>query len=191
MYFCLFFGVLIIGVAKSRKTEEDTTSLPSLSGEISGTAPANFLTKQLREVKENSGKTSYLDYILGLTCILITSWIASIVVVVTRFLKDIHFSLIMFHYGWIASLTLFLWLIIEQVTNPSSLFQDINIIWRLTLTQYNTEQYFILAVVATLNAVGMNLSTLAFQQEKSSFIALVAYIGVVYAFITDVAIFNV
>ena len=58
-------------------------------------------------------KVSGGAYIFGVVCIIIHAWCAATVVVATRFMKEIHFTVVMFHYGLISSLILIIWLIAE------------------------------------------------------------------------------
>jgi hypothetical protein len=44
----------------------------------------------------------------------------SLVGVITRKINEVHFSLMMFHYGWFASLTLALYLLFEWILNDAS-----------------------------------------------------------------------
>ena len=39
------------------------------------------------------------------------------VIILTRKMKDVHFTLVMFHYGFIASVILIVWLTIHYLTN--------------------------------------------------------------------------
>ena len=121
---------------------------------------------------------------IGLLCIFTTSWCAAIVVVLTRYLKEIHFSIMMFHYGWTASFVLMVWLIFEFIVWNNSFTNGFR------LFTYSLYQWLLLIVIAIFNALAMNLATIANQYEKASFVSLLMYALVVYAFIVDVAVFQ-
>ena len=51
------------------------------------------------------------QYFFGLACIFTTAMTYSFVGVITRYLREIHFSLMMFHYGWTASCMLLVYMV--------------------------------------------------------------------------------
>ena len=55
---------------------------------------------------------------------------------------------------------------------------------------YNGEQYFFMIALSIVNFVGLNCQTIALQNERSGFITLLGYIGLVYAFLGDLIIFD-
>ena len=71
--------------------------------------------------------TSY-EFVIGMSCILTTSIMYSLVSVLTQKLKSIHFSLMMFHYGWIASLMVFIYLTFEHLLlSDKSIFEPMRL----------------------------------------------------------------
>jgi drug/metabolite transporter (DMT)-like permease len=58
---------------------------------------------------------SKIEYLIGLSCILTTAFMYSFIGVITRRLREIHFSLMMFHYGWITSLILIIYLLFQPI----------------------------------------------------------------------------
>ena len=114
--------------------------------------------------------------------IFITAWCHSAVGVITRKLREIHFSLMMFHYGMFGTVLLSTWTLIEfgAFTKEDG----------LRIIQYSKEQYLLLFLTGILNAISLNFLTLAFQNDKSAFIASIGYIMLVYAFLTDVLYFK-
>lgn len=113
-----------------------------------------------------------------------TAWVYSIVGVITRLAKDIHFSVLMFHYAWSASLILIIYLAFEHVKNSESIMSTPR------LFKYSLKHNLLMVASALLNAFGMNLATIAWQAEKSSFIALIGYASVFYGFVVDVGVFG-
>lgn len=55
------------------------------------------------------------EYIFGAVMIFITAWAHSSVGVITRKLNHIHFSVMLFHYGVLATSLFFLWLVIDHL----------------------------------------------------------------------------
>ena len=92
-------------------------------GCFSGVVTLALTKKDIKDEDDNS------MYLVGLICIIVCAWMNASIIVITRTLKEVHFSLIMFHYGWIASVILFIYLIIERLfliedrTQPIRQFQ--------------------------------------------------------------------
>ena len=64
----------------------------------------------------HSTQITSLEFIIGMACILTCSITYSLVSVLTQKLKEIHFSLMMFHYGWVASSMILIYLIVEHIS---------------------------------------------------------------------------
>ena len=88
----------------------------------------------------------------------------------------------MFHYAWISTVMLIVYLIIEHIASGRYSFQ---------LFSYSLSQYLQLLAAMMLNAVGMNCVTIAYQAEKSSFVSLMGTITVFYGFLIDFFFFGV
>ena len=58
------------------------------------------------------------------------------------------------------------------------------------IVNYNAEQYFYGFVVGALSTASILCKIVAFQNEKSGLITMLAYIGLVYAFLGDLFIFE-
>ena len=67
-----------------------------------------FQTEKIEQVKIEG-------QIFGLLMIFTTSWCFSSVGVITRKLKEIHFSIMMFYYGSFATTVLTIWTILEYL----------------------------------------------------------------------------
>ena len=67
---------------------------------------------------ENEIKISTSNYVYGMGSVLITSWMFSSITVITRKIRDLHFTLMMFHYGLFA--TILLWIVIILEYNLSN-----------------------------------------------------------------------
>jgi len=69
------------------------------------------LSKKGEDIEsEEADESSSQNYAIGVTCIVITSVCWSLANILTRLIKNVHFSLVMFHYGWLASTILLLYL---------------------------------------------------------------------------------
>ena len=55
---------------------------------------------------------------------------------------------------------------------------------------YNAEQLGFSFLLSGVNFIGLNCQTIALQNERSGFITLLGYIGLVYAFLGDLFIFK-
>lgn len=55
---------------------------------------------------------------------------------------------------------------------------------------YSKEQWLLICAMCLINYVSMNCLTIAMQNERSGFVTLIGYIGVVYAFAGDFFIFK-
>ena len=114
---------------------------------------------------------------------MIAAWSQAAVGVCTRKLKQLHFSIIMFTYAWVASLILIVFLTIEYFVTQ---FGQIPRIFT-----YSRENYLLMFGCALFNAFGMNLLTIARQSYKLAFVMIISYSTLVYAFIADLAVFHV
>ena len=78
--FGVFAGVVVISIAKQFDSIENTSNS-----------------------KQNITDISTGRFLVGVGSVLWCSWMFSGVSILTRKLKEIHFSLMMFHYGWFAT----------------------------------------------------------------------------------------
>ena len=83
------------------------------------------ITKHVDDEKpEKDGAKNVVSSASFTFCVLAvfyTSWSYSAISILTRKLKEVHFSLIMFHYGWFASTSIFTFLTIQYfVSNPKN-----------------------------------------------------------------------
>ena len=104
--------------------------------------------------------------VLGLLLCSIGAFTMAVVVVATRALKNMHFSLILFSYSSFATVFYLSWIIIESIINKSV---------RL-LTYPITPNWPLMLSAAVANNISLVLRTLAFQQEKSAVVSTLMYI---------------
>lgn len=60
-------------------------------------------------VSEITGLTNIQNHFLGVSMGILCAFCSSFVFVITRKLRAVHFSLMLFHYGWIATLLFIAW----------------------------------------------------------------------------------
>lgn len=91
-----------------------------------------------------------------------------------------HFSVMLFYYAVVASFCTLLMILGEAWIKSQA----------IRLFSYNAEQWMFCLLVSIVNFIGLNCQTIALQNERSGFITLLGYIGLVYAFMGDLFIFR-
>lgn len=152
-----FAGIICIGIARPSKDESGIDETADMSGwEL-----------------ENS-------YMLGLVLTFLTCITASIISVATRRLKQIHFAVIQFIYGIIATIITAILLISYCIAKNH--------------IPYIYDYYWIyleMLACAFLNMVGQNLMTYSLQFAKPATVGLLFYMTILYTVIVDLSIFDV
>ena len=100
--------------------------------------------------------------------------------VMARSMKQIHFSLLMFWFSTIGMLILITYLAgnaLYYQTTPRIL-------------TYNWDQMTNLILTGIFSALNLTCLTIAYQNDKSATVSLLAYIALVYAFSADTIVFN-
>ena len=72
-------------------------------------------------------------------------------------------------------------IIVDSFYNDTKLFR---------LFSYGGTQYAITLLASMINFGTISCQTIAMQNEKPGFVALLGYIGLVYAFLSDTLLFN-
>jgi len=110
--------------------------------------------------EENNQNENSNEYLIGIMCALVAALGFSGISIITRKIKEVHFSIMMFWYGIFAASMYFLGLVLEY-----------NIIGRnyadqscqsFRLLCYDSHQWKLMLSAAFCNAVSMNCSTIAF-----------------------------
>ena len=172
------FYTLILGyyILQEKVTSSD---ILCLIGCFSGVLVLSLSTE--RANNSQTGLKEGYNPLIGIMCCMFTAIGYSSVIVLTRKLKNIHYSIMLFQYGfWATSLFLIYALIdfaLGQDTYPSILYLD-------------STQWKYLGVISVMNSIAQYFATIAFQNGKSGFISLIGLINVFYAFIIDVTIFS-
>lgn len=118
--------------------------------------------------------------LLGAGLIFCTSWCYAVVSILTRQMQSMHFSVMLFYYSIVASVCSALMILCQAWIKDEP----------IRLFTYDGEQWLFLCSVSVVNFIGLNCQTIALQNERSGFITLLGYIGLVYAFLGDIFIFN-
>ena len=118
------------------------------------------------------------QYLFGLLMIYLTNLGFSGITVMTRKMKDIHFSILLFYYGLIASTSVALFLTLEYLIQSSNgNYSTVNDeCTSLRLFCYDLTQWSTLLVIGVLNAASMNFMTIAMQLESAAFVSSILYI---------------
>lgn len=113
-------------------------------------------------------------------------------------MKDLHFSIILYVYGVIAGIILFLWILTDHFLMITKTQMPLVVpdnyeptLSNLKLFNYDLAQYGYLFGISAIDTVGMSISTISFQLEPNiAFITLIGYMTVIYSFIVDVVVFK-
>lgn len=98
-----------------------------------------------------------------------------------RAMRHIHYSLIQF---WFAAISLVVLLVYYVVS--SAVKQELP-----TLFHYSSTQMLHVGLTGIFSAINLTSLTISFQKDNSMTVSLLAYIELVYAFISDVTIFKI
>ena len=96
-------------------------------------------------------------------------------------MQNLYFSVIFFYYGLVAATILGLLLTSEWFLSEKQTPRLLN---------YSTEQYVYAVIPGLINYVAYSSQTIAMQNDSPAFVALLAYIGLVYSFFGDIIVFK-
>ena len=131
-------------------------------------------------VSKDSDANTSDNYLLGIGLVLIASVTLSAIGVLTRQLQHLHYLVQLAHYQLFAMLAL------AVIVFGESLF-----LWKpLRLTSYSFYQWKLLVLASALNSIFLQFQTIAFKLERTGFLMLIGYIGLIYAFLADIFIFK-
>ena len=100
--------------------------------------------------------------------------------VLARTMKDLHYSLIQFWFSAIGLAFLIVYIIISCCVRGD---------WP-TFFYYDGEQILFLVGTGVFSALNLTCLVIAYQNDGSAFVSLLAYIALVYAFLADITIFK-
>ena len=89
-----------------------------------------------------------MQYLIGVGCAFGYTIMLSFIIVITRKMRKIHFSVILFYYGLIAAILLALWLAFEYTVDFYDQFKD-----GLRLTTYDQYQWLLILGCLLTNTI--------------------------------------
>jgi drug/metabolite transporter (DMT)-like permease len=184
-----FVGVIVIATSEMPHPAKHTltANVTHVAGNMSthglSSAHAFNMTEHLKKMGFNKYMTSESAYIMGMVTMFVAAWSQAAVGVCTRKLKQLHFTIIMFTYAWIASLILLVFLTIEYFVTQ---FGETPRIFT-----YSKENYILMVSCALFNAFGMNCLTISRQSYKLAFVMIISYATLVYAWFADIFVFRI
>lgn len=127
-------------------------------------------------LKENEAKMRAI----GIVAMLFVALNDASLNVLARKMKDLHYSLIQFWFSAIGLAFLLVYLVFYSLFTMA---------WP-TIFYYSWDQMKFLLMTGIFSALNLTCLVIAYQNDKSATVSLLAYIALVYAFAADVAIFN-
>jgi drug/metabolite transporter (DMT)-like permease len=118
---------------------------------------------------------------IGLCFGLVAAAGTSLGAVATRRLQDMHYSVLISYYSLFALVIfakILLWQLFFAAKGP-------------TIHNYTPRAYGEMFLCSLTNAFGAIFQTLAYQNERSGVVTLIGYIGLVYAFLADIFLFEI
>ena len=144
-----FIGVIVLALAHEERAPSHVIESRGGTHETKGPFDISHV---LNQAKKNHDNLTFRGYLVGLACVICTAWCYSTVGVLTNYLNNIHFSVMLFHYAWSASTILIIYLCFDYLKSDSVVPR---------LFTYNMQLYGLTLAASLLNAFGMNLATIA------------------------------
>lgn len=143
-------------------------------------ASSKAITSTAGDVVMDDEGDSLVMILVGSSLIFVNAWMFASVAIVTRQMQKLHFTVNLFYYSILATVVVLIILVAESLAK-----------WEpIRLWSYSWQQWLFMCSACLANYIGMNCLTIAMQNERSGFISLLGYIGVVYAFLGDIFIFK-
>ena len=99
--------------------------------------------------------------------------------VLARKMKDLHYSIIQFWFSAIGLVILLVYMVLDSIIRVEL----------PNMLSYDGSQWKYLTLTGVFSAANLTCLVIAYQNDKSATIALLAYIALVYAFLADIFIF--
>ena len=113
-FWCALLGVFILGEKVSK------CHVLCMVGGFLGVVIVSMNKAEDQTTKsELSGVEHLQNHLVGVSAALISAFFAAVTFVSTRALKQIHFSLMLFHYGWMAVLMFWVWALTDFWQNST------------------------------------------------------------------------
>lgn len=158
-----FAGIVCLGVAKPE--EEQDAAVTSDTGNQTESSMSDF-EKQYA-------------YQIGMAMAVFSCLAQSVISVASRRLKSLHFAVIQFWYGLMASVVMAVFLVTACTVTSHTPYV------------YSSGWVYLEILVSSfLNMIGQNLMTYSNQRANPATVGLISYMGVMYNFAVDLAIFH-
>jgi drug/metabolite transporter (DMT)-like permease len=113
-----------------------------------------ILAHSSQKPDENStGLAKDKSPMFGMINAILCAWFYSGVIVSTRKLKEIHFSLMLFHYGIIASSLYLVYIVVQYGAKIVISYPNLLNLDPFYLFHYNTQQWSYLLIISLLNSI--------------------------------------
>ena len=130
--------------------------------------------------EEDGLQVSHAARIAGFLLMVFVAANDGMVAVLARKMKNIHFSVVIWWFSLSGCL-----LTMSAITVKSLVKGQAPDLWF-----YTGEQFAYLFGAGLTSAISLNCATIAFQNDKSTTVSLLAYIELVYAFVCDIFMFG-
>ena len=115
---------------------------------------------------------------VGCAICFISALCLSVVGIQTRMMQEISFVLVILYYSLLAVILTAFAILVQDASESTKLLH------------YNKEQYLAALLPGILHAGAIYSLTIAMQNERPGFVALIGYMGIVYAFVGDAFIYS-
>ena len=155
-----FFGCVLITL--SGTTDPDATNDDALESDFIRRHSVSFIR------------------VVGVSVMLFVAFNDATLAVLARKMHEIHFSLLMFWFSALGLIFIIGYLIINSMIDDDY----------PTFFYYDFDQFKNLALTGIFSALNLTCLVIAYQNDKSSTVSILAYIELVYALLADVLIFD-
>lgn len=125
-------------------------------------------------------------YLLGIFFTMVFAFGGGLVQVLTRRMREVHFTKVQFYYTFLACICQFIFLMIRSVITTGNPFKDIAFLNGV----YSKDEWALLLVISIMNVIWMSSQTLANQLESTVFLSIFSYSSIIYALLSDFLIFQ-
>mmetsp|Transcript_34030 Transcript_34030/g.41981 ORF Transcript_34030/g.41981 Transcript_34030/m.41981 type:complete len:155 (-) Transcript_34030:119-583(-) len=118
--------------------------------------------------------------IIGISMCVTLSLANGVLAILTRMMQSIHVSVMMSYIALVSLAILTTYFLIEMAVKGGP----------LRILSYTVEQYLYGFAAGAVNILGLICKIVAYQNERSGLITLLAYIGLVYGILGDMFLFD-
>ena len=120
---------------------------------------------------------------VGILIALVVAMFGGTMPILTRTLKDVPATLMMFYLGLVGSVLIGTYLVIEGLKSDGGFSE-------LRLFSYSGKQFLLILVSTIFSAIATTSYTVAYQSDSSGFIVLIGNVKILYFFLSDTFIFH-